>query len=187
MSERLFELFDEYAAAYARGERPSAEGFLERAGVERNRLAALLDEYLPRAPVPSPSEADERNLTLVLAEEPPLLVLRRERKLRRRQVVELMRERLALPAELGEKLSLRYHELETGQLEPTRVDRRVWEALGEALHAQVEELVAWARPRGSAGPDVAFLRATAARAPVGSSAPSAASEPDAVDRLFGLA
>ena len=187
MSERLFELFDEYATAYVRGERPSPEDFLDRAGPERDQLAALLDEYLRRAPAQPPSEEDQRHLELLVADEPPLLVLRRERKLRREQVVELLRERLGLPVELEDKLGLRYHELETGQLEPTSIDRRVWEVLGDALQAQVEELMARARPRGFAGPEVAFFRAPVARASAASSAVSDISEPDEVDRLFGLA
>lgn len=187
MSERLFELFDEYASAYARGERPSAEDFLARAGAERDQLAVLLDEYLRRAPVQSPSQEDERHLELMLADEPPLLMLRRERKLRREQIVELLRERLGLPVELDQKLGLRYHELETGQLEPARIDRRIWEVLGDLLQAKVEDLMASARPRGFADRDVAFFRATAAGAPARSSPPSASSEPDEVDRLFGLA
>lgn len=186
MPERLFELFDEYAAAYARGERPNAEDFLDRAGEEREQLAAMLAEYLHRAPAPTPTQDERRGLEVLVAEEPALLVLRRGRKLRRDQVVELLRERLGLPLELKEKLGLRYHELETGQLEPAHVDRRVWEALAEALQAKTEELMAWATPGGTASPEVAFFRATAARASVGSSALSATSEPDEVDRLFGL-
>lgn len=186
MSEHLFELFDEYASAYARGERPSAEDFLARAGSERDQLATLLDDYLRRAPVPPPSEDDERHLELLVADEPPLLVLRRERKLRREQIVELLRERLGLPVELDQKLGLRYHELETGQLEPARIDRRIWEVLGDLLQAKVEDLMALTRPRGLADRNVAFFRATAAAAPA-PSPPSASSEPDEVDRLFGLA
>ena len=55
MPDQLFELFDEYAAAYARGERPSAENYLERAGAAREQLASLLDEFLRRTPVRPPS------------------------------------------------------------------------------------------------------------------------------------
>jgi hypothetical protein len=187
VSDRLFELFDEYAAAYARGERPNAEDVLDRAGPEREQLAAMLAEYLQDAPLPAPNEDERRSFEVLVAEEPPLLILRRERKLRRDQVVEQLRERLELPLELEEKLGLRYHELETGQLEPARVDRRVWEALSEALQAKVEELMAWARPAGLAGPDMAYFRATAAGVSVKSAALSATSEPDEVDRLFGLA
>src|SRR5438094_7078845 len=84
----LFELFDEYAAAYARGERPEADEYLARAGNERDQLASLLDEFLRRSPVPSPTEDERRLLGLMLAEEPPLLSLRVERGLRVDDVVE---------------------------------------------------------------------------------------------------
>src|SRR2546422_6678195 len=76
MPDQLFKLFDEYAAAYARGERPSAENYLERAGAAREQLASLLDEFLRRTPVPPPSEDDRRSLRLIVADEPPLLALR---------------------------------------------------------------------------------------------------------------
>ena len=186
MSDRLFELFDEYAAAYARGERPSAEDFLERAGSERDQLAALLGEYVGRVPAHPPGNDDQFHLELLLADEPPLLVLRRERKLRREEVVEILRERLGLPAGLREKLGLRYHELETGQLEPARVDRRVWAALAEALQARADELTAWAQPRYAPRTKPAFFRAAAPGAQVASAVPSDTSEIDEVDRLFGL-
>lgn len=185
MSSSVFELFDEYAAAYARGERPSAEEYLERAGVERDQLAQLLDEFLRRAPIRQPSEDDVRNLGLLLAEEPPLLVLRRERKLRREQVVEMLHERLGLAPELREKLGLRYHELETGQLEATRVDRRVWNVLSELFQARVDEIAAWGT-RAPARTEIAFFRAAELPAPRAAAASSSASEIDEVDRLFGL-
>ena len=78
--------------------------------------------------------------------QPPLLELRVQRGLKREEVVESLRERLGLAPELREKLRERYHELETGQLEPAPVDRRVWEALADALRTRVDELGAWARP-----------------------------------------
>lgn len=184
MSEHLFELFDEYAAAYARGERPSAEEFLDRAGAGRDELARMLEEFLQRTPVQPPSDDEARRLELLLSGEPPLLVLRRERKLRREHVVEALRERLGLAPELREKLALRYHELETGQLEPARVDRRVWEALAEALQAGVAELAARARPLPAREAPVMF-RATATRS-AAAAMREKREEPDEVDRLFGL-
>jgi cell division protein FtsB len=44
LPEHAFELFDEYAAAYARGERPDAGAYLERAGAEADELARLRAE-----------------------------------------------------------------------------------------------------------------------------------------------
>jgi hypothetical protein len=182
----VFELFDEYAAAYARGERPSAEAYLDRAGAKRDQLARLLEEFLPRTPVKPPSEDDVRHLGLLLAEEPPLLTLRVERGLRVDDVVGALVDRLGLEAGLSEKLRLRYHELETGQLEPRRVDRRVWEALAEMLQAKVEELVAWARPLASPAPQAAYYRAADAVTPREPLMVGEPAEPDEVDRLFGV-
>lgn len=187
MSERLFELFDEYAAAYSRGKRPSADDFLDRAGPEREELAALLAEYLRRAPVHSPSAEDQRHLELLLAQEPPLLALRTERGLRREEVVESLADRLGVAPELHEKLRLRYHELETGQLEPARVDRRVWEALAELLKVRAGELAAWARPGRPLAAGLVFQRSAEPAAPLSHAATEEPSEPDDVDRLFGLA
>ena len=42
--ESVAVLFDEYVAAYARGERPEAAEYLRRAGAHADALAALLDE-----------------------------------------------------------------------------------------------------------------------------------------------
>jgi DNA repair protein RadA/Sms len=54
VAERAFELFDEYAAAYARGERPELGEFLARAGEDADELARLVDAFLARAPTPAP-------------------------------------------------------------------------------------------------------------------------------------
>jgi hypothetical protein len=56
VAERVNELFGEYAAAYARGERPQAREFLARAGGQVDELASLIDAFLARAPVPAPDE-----------------------------------------------------------------------------------------------------------------------------------
>ena len=49
----LFELFDEYASAYARGERPQAREYLERAGPQADELAGLIDRFLVSTPAAS--------------------------------------------------------------------------------------------------------------------------------------
>ena len=123
MSSSVFELFDEYAAAYARGERPSAEDYLDRAGAEREQLAVLLEELLGRAPVHSPSEDDVRHLGLMLAEEPPLLALRVERGLRVDDVVGALIEQLGLDEAKRAKVKRYYQRLEGGLLDPTRTQQ----------------------------------------------------------------
>ena len=73
-------------------------------------------------------------------------------------------------------------------LSPERVDRRVWDALANALGARVADLAAW-RPRPTAFEGVALARTSMAMASV--EAPAAAdtradAEEDEVDRLFNL-
>src|SRR6266550_1146554 len=165
----LFELFDEYAAAYARGERPRAREYLTRAGPQADELAGLIDEFLQRSPAADP---DEETITIVgaLVEgHPPLLELRVQRGLRREQVVDALVRTLGLDVKKESKVAGYYHQLEGGLLEPRGVDRRVWEALAETFKTRVDDLVAW-RPRpAEAAP--AYLRA--AGAPDGIAAPPA--------------
>jgi hypothetical protein len=179
----LFELFDEYAAAYARGERPQAREYLARAGPQADELAGLIDEFLQRSPA---AEPDEETMTIVgaLVEgHPPLLELRVQRGLRREQVVDALVRMLGLDVKKEQKVGDYYHQLESGLLEPHRVDRRVWDALAETFKTRVDDLVAW-RPRpAEAAP--AYLRAAGVAAEMAAPAPAAAKgERDEIDDLF---
>jgi hypothetical protein len=180
----LFELFDEYAAAYARGERPHAREYLERAGPQADELARLIDEFLQRSPA---AEPDEETMTIVgaLVEgHPPLLELRVQRGLRREQVVDALVRLLGLDAKKEPKVADYYHQLEGGLLEPRGVDRRVWDALAETFKTRLDDLVAWRPPLAEAAPT--YLRASGA--PVAISPlprPAAAEgERDEIDDLF---
>jgi hypothetical protein len=180
-------LFQEYADAYARGERPRARDFLDRAGGERDELAALIDRFLASVPVRPASAEDEALVAAWVADEPPLLALRTRRRLRRGEVVDALLAALALDPSRREKLRRRYHELETGQLEPARVDRRVWEALAATLQARAEELAAWGRPARPAAAQEAYFRGgDAIRVPAAAAREAREEEPDEVDRLFGI-
>jgi hypothetical protein len=44
------QLFDEWAASYARGENPDPRGYLERAGMHADDLSTLMEGYLRAAP-----------------------------------------------------------------------------------------------------------------------------------------
>jgi hypothetical protein len=180
----LFELFDEYAAAYARGERPQAREYLARAGPDADELARLIDEFLQRAPAAEPDE-ETRTIAAALVEgHPPLLEFRVQRGLRRDQVVNELVRMLGLDVNKEPKVANYYHQLEGGLLEPRGVDRRVWDALAKTLKARVDDLVAW-RPRPvEAAP--AFLRAAdAPPAMAPSPAPTSTKvEHDEIDDLF---
>jgi len=181
VSERLFQLFDEYAAAYARGERPSAEDFLERAGAERDELALLLGEYLRRAPAQPASEDDERRLGLLLAPEPPLLALRVERGLRVDDVVSSLVERLGLDPATRAKVKRYYQRLEGGLLDPRGLSGRLRSALVDVFGAAAGPALAWTAPPPAAP---AFLRAAEPAAAQAAPPPPTQAAGDEVDRLF---
>jgi hypothetical protein len=90
---------------------------------------------------------------------------------------------LGLDVKKNEKVKRYYHELESGLLEPERVDRRIWDTVAETLGARMSDLVGW-RPRQIEFPEPAFSRASrpmmsAMREPEGSPEPE-----DEIDRLF---
>jgi hypothetical protein len=158
VAERVDELFGEYAAAYSRGERPQAREFLARAGGEVDELARLIDAFLARAPAPALDEQAVELFEAWQAGESPLLRLRTARGLTRDAVVGALVRALVLDVDKKEKVGRYYRELETGALEPERVDRRVWDALAKMLGARISDLADW-RPRPPALPIAPFARA----------------------------
>jgi len=180
------QLFDEYAVRFRRGERPDLREYLGRAGPAAEELAALVDAFLQAVPPPDPDEASVARWRAAVAGEPPLLELRRQRRLRRADVVESLIRLLALDPAKREKVRARYHELETGQLDPDRVDARVWEALAATLKERVETVRAWAAPARPLSADpVVFARLADADEPPPAAPPAREEEPDEIDRLFG--
>ena len=182
--ERVQELFGEYAAAYSRGERPQAREFLARAGDQVDELASLIDAFLASAPAPAPDEQAVELFEAWHAGESPLLRLRTARGLTRDAVVAALVRTLGLDPKKEGKVKRYYHELESGLLEPDRVDRRVWVVLAETLSARVGDLLGW-RPRP---PDLAAPVYARASQPMMAAmrSPEAFVEPeeDDVDRLF---
>lgn len=186
-------LFDDYAARFARGERPDAREYLARAGEGVDELGTLIERFLERAAPPAPDDGALRLAEAWVAGNSPLVQLRAERGLRREEVVDSLIAALGLDRAKREKVTGYYHQLENGLLDVTRVDRRVWEVLAEALEARLGDLVAW-RPR-PIGAKLAYMRpseileAASPSMPAAAAAPRAAAEPypDEVDRLFGQA
>jgi hypothetical protein len=183
VAERVEDLFGEYAAAYARGERPQSRAFLARAGEQTDELAGLIDAFLARAPVPAPDEQAVQLFEAWQAGESPLLRLRTARGMTPNAVVVSLVRTLGLDEKKKEKVRRYYHELESGSLQPERVDRRVWHALAETLGARMSDLAGW-RPPQIEFPAPAFSRASrpmmsAMHVPEGSPEPE-----DEIDRLF---
>jgi hypothetical protein len=182
VTDRVFDLFDEYAAAYARGERPSAEEYLDRAGSDRDQLASLLDEYLRRAPAQPATEDDKRYLGLMLAQEPPLLQVRVERGLRVDEVVGLLVERLELDSAKWAKVKRYYQRLEGGLLDPSGLSRRLRSALADILGPSAERALDWTAPPAAAAP--LFLREAEHVESLAEVTEPAAGAKDEIDRLF---
>ena len=189
MSQASLELlFDEFATSYLRGERPDVGSYLERAGADREELGHMLDRFLEAVPAREPSEEEIVAMQARLEQQPPLLVLRLRRALRREAVVDALVAKLGLdPAKRG-KVGGYYADLEVGILDPEPVDRRVWDVLAEVLKANVRAL-AGLRPGPPPAVAAAYhreptpmLRETALEAAM-PAAPTPA-EPDEVDRLF---
>jgi hypothetical protein len=182
VSERVFELFDEYAAAYARGERPKAEEYLDRAGADRAQLSALLGEFVRRSPVHTPSDDDLRLLGLILAEEPPLLTLRVDRGMRIDDVVDALIDQLGLEPAKRTKLKRYYQRLEGGLLDPHGLSMRLRGVLSNLLGASADAALSWRVPPPAAAS--AFLRQGDRVEAVSGAAPPAADTEDEIDRLF---
>ena len=179
-------LFDEFAVRYARGERPDVREYLKRAGGEREALGSMIDRYLQAVPAREPTEEDVVLMQALLDKEPPLLVLRLRRRLTRDAIVAALVKTLGLDPAKVKKVDGYYHQLETGLLDPKGVDRRVWDALGEFLDANVRVL-AGIRPAPPPAPAVSYQRypGIELRESISySRAPAEEEEPDEIDRLF---
>jgi hypothetical protein len=183
VAERVEELFGEYAAAYARGERPQAREFLARAGGQVDELANLIDAFLTRAPAPATDEQALQLFEAWQAGESPLLRLRTARGVTLDTIVTALVRALGLDVRKKEKVKRYYNDLESGSLAPEHVDKRVWDVLAETLGARVAELLAWwPRPPEVTAP--AFTRASRPMMAAMRVPESPAEPEDEVDRLF---
>ena len=190
-------LFDEFAAAYVRGEQPDLVAFVRLAGEDGDELARLIDVFLRVAPAPEPRDDDVAVMRARLEGEPGLLALRRRRARKVDEVVADLAERLEVDD--VPRLKRYYQRLEGGILDPRRVDERVWEALRELFVTNVRAIVrplatttggsamAYYRRGGEPLPDLALPSAAPRMevherlaAPRGTSPP----ERDELDRLF---
>jgi hypothetical protein len=181
-------LFEEYAAAYARGEGPRARDFLARAGGDADELAGLLDGFLRRAPAPRPDAEALAAVGALISREPPLVALRNERGIRVEQVVDALVKTLALDPKKRAKVRRHYQRLETGLLPPKGVSARVWDVVAGLLGPGAREAALGWRVDALAAPAPAYFRADAPAAAPAMRMRAAAEpkEPDEIDRLFGV-
>jgi hypothetical protein len=181
MRDATLRLFDEFAASFAGGRDPDLRDFLERAGDDAPALAQLVDTFLAGSEAPPASEERTELMRAWVRGEPPILELRKARRLKRGEVVSRLTELLGLSSDREKKVARYYHELEGGLLEPRGVDERVWGALARVLGADVRELARWRPAPVQAKPAyrLAERSVEAAYAP-----PAEPPEQDEVDRLF---
>ena len=178
------ELFAEYADAYGRGERPRAADYLARAGEDADELATMFDWLLRAAPRRDPTAEDAARIAALLRAEPPILALRLSRRLKRDDVVDRLLAALGLSPRSRGRLHDAYHELETAQLDPERVDESVWKALGSILSANVRDLAVW-RPQPPPARATFFRKRAGGIATRAATSHHQGSQPvDEVDRLF---
>jgi hypothetical protein len=171
-------LFEEYVAAFERGERPDLRSYLERAADGRDELASLVDVWLQVAPAPEPDEEAVALAQAWIAGEPPLVALRARRGLRRVEVVDRIVERFSLDPAKRTKVERYYHEVETGQLRPSP---RIGEALAAVFGRALPD---WRVRPLDVAPAPAYFRADQAL-PAPSISAHAAPEPwDEIDELF---
>ena len=199
------DLFDRYKAAFAAGERPDPQAYLEPlAGADRRELEALIDGFLARGarPAYSPeafaaaqaSPLAQRVMAEVSETWPVLLPKARDRAgILRSDLVTRLAEALGVSGR-SDKVERYYHQMERGLLDPAGVSDRVLSALGEIVGVSKERLRAAARPvtpPPAAG--AAFARVAPSPAPAPAAAPPAAmsrmrsaapAEWDEVDELF---
>jgi len=181
VAELARELFAEFANAYARGERPEAQAFLERARGERDELARLIERFLQGVPAPDAGPEDAALLAAWLGTEPPLLELRRRQGLRVDEVVNRLGAALGIDAKRQPRLKWQYQRLEGGTLDPARVAARVWQALAEIFAAPARDLAGpW---RAAPATRAAFLRAEPATS---AAIPPTSGDPDPDDEIDAL-
>jgi hypothetical protein len=174
-------LFEEYAAAYARGDRPRAAEYLNRAGPASDELAKLIDGWLRAVPVPEPDEETTALAEAWTAGQPPLVELRSRRGVRVDDVVDAIVASLSLDPAKRPKVKRYYQRLEQGLLDPARVSRRVIAVVRGVVGERTSEAFAWRPPDLRAEPAYYRLGTEMATGLVRASEP----EPeDEIDRLF---
>jgi hypothetical protein len=174
-------LFEEYAAAYSRGERRRAREYLERAGPAADELAKLIDGWLRAVPVPEPDEETTALVAAWTAGEPPLVQLRARRGVRVDDVVDAIVTALGLDPAKHAKVKRYYQRLEQGLLDPRRVSRRVIAVVRGLVGERTTEALAWQAPELRAEP--AYFRAATQTAAMADAAAEGEAE-DEIDRLF---
>lgn len=167
-------VFNDFVAAWERGEQPDPAAAIAAAGeVDREPLGAMLAAYLAANPRTDITEAEVDARAADPLSEPPrawpelLPALRARRGTTRGTLVARLAAALGHP-DANAQVEEYVHELETGQLAPTRVRPPVVAALAKILEVP-EALLELGRgivpPPAGATAASAFMRAAPAGAP----------------------
>jgi transcriptional regulator with XRE-family HTH domain len=152
MSATREQLLSEFIDAWNAGERPDVDDYIARVPAEEQQaLGDHLATFLTFAPTPEYSDAALAAIRAevaeaVGAEEEPglfaaLLVRLRERLgMDTAEVADALVGELGLREEQAPKTAGYLARLESGKLEPARVSRRVFEALGKVFRLPVSDL-----------------------------------------------
>ena len=190
----LGELMAEAVAALRERRFDAVDAIVDRAGDDRQELLDMIELTLAlHGPAePSPALVDELAASPMFDVRAWPEVLAEARKaagLKRPALVAQLAERLGIGAAAEPHLAERYHELESGQLEPARVKPAVVDALGDLLGGIRETLAATRfNPLPDLGPAVALNRSgdmLAESTMLADAAPPTADE-RRVDDLFGV-
>ena len=173
-------LFDEYAAAFTRGERPDVRMYLDLAGGGREELGLLIDAFLQAAPAPPPSDEALRMVGARLVVCAARGGVRRPRPARREEVVDELLRTQGWPESQREKVKTYYHQLESGLLDARRVALPVLEAVARFLGVHVADFEGYRAPPTPAG---VYARVVDQEALPPASAPEIPEE-DEIDRAF---
>ncbi|MDQ2761291.1 MAG: hypothetical protein M3Y17_12920 [Actinomycetota bacterium] len=166
-------LLSEFVEAWRAGERPDIDEYLARAGAEdREPLAAEISAFLQSAPAP---EYSAQTLDRLLADPEVIALARlpselglwpaalprlcRQSRVRREDLVARLAGRLGVAGREA-KVRRYYHRMETGELDPAGISRRVLDELASILGVSADELVEDSELRGFVRPlpEAAFGR-----------------------------
>jgi hypothetical protein len=192
------ELYRRYLSEYRDAGDADPRTYLDKLrGVDRAELAARIDRFLDTAPPPA-FDADafarfradpgrEELVTQILSAE-TLIELRAAAAATKREVAEALAKRLGLGAQTN-AVRARYHDVETGNVDPGRVTSRVWDALAGILGASAERVRAAAErtfsgASGQAGAAFARSEPAGRAAPSNEAGPAEELHDDAVDQVF---
>lgn len=143
------------------------DAIVEQAGDDRQELLDMVEVALSlRGPAePSPALVEQVALSPMFDVRPWAEILesaRLEASIKRPALLAQLAERLGIRGEAAQdRLAERYHELESGQLEPARVQPALLDALGDLLGGIRETLAATRfNPLPELGPSFALNRST---------------------------